>query len=54
MTRIIAQGYMLPCCQKQGYSSQIMDCLEAGIIKSYHVAVLDTSLLAVCLYEHKG
>lgn len=46
--------YVLPCYQKQGCGSQIMDCLEAEIIKSYDVAILDASLSAVFLYEHRG
>ena len=31
-----------------------MDCLEAEIIKKHRVAVLDASLPAVFLYEHRG
>lgn len=47
--------YVLPCYQKQGCGgSQIMDCLEAEIVKSYDVAILDASLSAVFLYEHRG
>lgn len=46
--------YVLPCYQKRGYGSQIMDCLEAEIIKSYDAAILDASLSAVFLYEHRG
>lgn len=46
--------YVLPCYQKQGCGSQIMDCLEAEIIKSYDVAIWDASLSAVFLYEHRG
>lgn len=43
--------YVLPDYQKQGYGSQIMNCLEAEIIKNHDVAILDASLSAVCLYE---
>lgn len=46
--------YVLPCYQKQGCGSQIMDCLEAEIVRSYDVAILDASLSAVFLYEHRG
>lgn len=40
--------------QKQGFGSYIMDCLETEISKQYDVAVLDASLAAVFLYEHRG
>ena len=46
--------YVLPNYQKQGCGSRIMDCLEAEISKSYDTAILDASLSAVCLYEHRG
>lgn len=46
--------YVLPCYQKQGCGSQIMDCLEAEIVRSYDVAILDASLSAVFLYEHRS
>lgn len=46
--------YVLPSCQKQGCGSQIMDSLEAEIMQNYNVSVLDASLPAVCLYEHRG
>ena len=46
--------YVLPYYQKRGYGSKIMDCLEAEIIKSYDAAILDASLSAVFLYEHRG
>ena len=46
--------YVLPDYQKQGYGSKIMGCLEAEIAKQYDTAVLDASLSAVCLYEHRG
>ncbi|MDO4298467.1 MAG: GNAT family N-acetyltransferase [Lachnospiraceae bacterium] len=46
--------YVLPCYQKQGFGSQIMDCLEAEIIKNHNVVMLDASLAAVCLYERRG
>ncbi|EOT23552.1 hypothetical protein C805_03217 [Eubacterium sp. 14-2] len=46
--------YVLPDYQKQGFGSYIMDCLETEISKKYDVAVLDASLSAVFLYEHRG
>lgn len=46
--------YVLPRCQKKGYGSRIMDALEAQIGKEHDKAVLDASLPAVCLYEHRG
>lgn len=46
--------YVLPSFQKQGFGSYIMNCLETEIFKKYDVAVLDASLPAVCLYEHRG
>ena len=46
--------YVLPCYQKQGCGSQIMDSLEAKIIQKHNVSILDASLPAVCLYEHRG
>ena len=45
---------MLPIYQKQGFGSYIMDCLEMEISKKFDVAVLDASLPAVFLYEHRG
>lgn len=46
--------YVLPDYQKQGCGSKIMDCLETKISKNYDTALLDASLSAVCLYEHRG
>lgn len=46
--------YVLPAYQKQGFGSYIMDWLETEISKKYDVAVLDASLSAVFLYEHRG
>ncbi len=46
--------YVLPAHQKRGCGSMIMDCLEAEIGKKYDTALLDASLAAVCLYEHRG
>lgn len=46
--------YVLPDCQKQGCGSRIMDCLEMEIAKKYDTVVLDASLSAVFLYEHRG
>lgn len=46
--------YVLPEYQKRGCGSQIMDCLEAEIAKKYDTVLLDASLAAVFLYEHRG
>lgn len=46
--------YVLPCFQNQGCGSQILDCLETEIAKNSPVAILDASLPAVFLYEHRG
>lgn len=46
--------YVLPNYQKQGYGSKIMDCLEEDISKKYDTVLLEASLSAVCLYEHRG
>lgn len=46
--------YVLPSYQKRGYGSYIMDCLENEIEQKYDTAVLDASLPAACLYEHRG
>ncbi len=46
--------YVLPQYHKKGYGTHIMDCLEAEIAKKYDVAVLDASLAAALLYEHRG
>ena len=46
--------YVLPQYQKRGYGSHIMDCLEAEISKKHDVSILDASLPAVSLYEHRG
>ncbi len=46
--------YVLPDYQKQGCGSRIMDCLETAILKKYDTILLDASLSAVCLYEHRG
>lgn len=46
--------YVLPRYQGQGCGSYIMNCLEAEILKKHDTAVLDASLPAVCLYEHRG
>ena len=44
----------MPEYQKQGCGSQIIQRLETEIMKSHNTVVLDASLAAVCLYEHKG
>ena len=46
--------YVLPDYQKQGCGSKIMDCLEAEISKKYDTVLLEASLSAVFLYEHRG
>lgn len=46
--------YVLPCFQNQGYGSYILDCLETEIAKNDPVSVLEASLPAVFLYEHRG
>jgi len=46
--------YVLPCRQRQGCGSRIMSCLEAEIAKKYNTVILDASLPAACLYEHRG
>ena len=48
------QVYVLPSHQKQGCGTQIMNCLENEIRKKHDTALLDASLPAVCLYEHRG
>lgn len=46
--------YVLPSYQKQGCGTQIMNALEAKIMQEHNAAVLDASLPAVFLYEHRG
>ena len=46
--------YVLPSYQNQGCGSHIMDCLEKEIDRMYDKVVLDASLPAACLYEHRG
>ena len=46
--------YVLPAYQNQGYGSHIMDFLETEIEKNHDTVILDASLAAVCLYEHRG
>lgn len=46
--------YVLPVHQRQGFGSKIMDCLESGIFKKFDTILLDASLAAVFLYEHRG
>ena len=50
----ITSVYVLPTYQNQGCGSYIMNCLENEILKMYDTAVLDASLPAACLYEHRG
>lgn len=46
--------YVLPACQNKGCGTQIMDFLENEIAKTHDTAILDASLPAACLYEHRG
>ena len=46
--------YVLPSYQNQGYGSYIMNYLEKKISQTYDTVILDASLPAVCLYEHRG
>mgnify|MGYP001109007970 FL=1 len=46
--------YVLPRYQKQGGGSQIINFLEDKIRQTYTVSILEASLPAVCLYEHRG
>ena len=46
--------YVLPSYQNQGCGSYIMDCLEKEIAKMYDTVLLEASLSAACLYEHRG
>ncbi|MDE6718733.1 MAG: GNAT family N-acetyltransferase, partial [Treponemataceae bacterium] len=46
--------YVLPAYQRQGCGSKIMDCLETEIFKKFDTILLDASLAAVFLYEHRG
>lgn len=46
--------YVLPSYHKMGCGTFIMDCLESKISEKYDTAVLDASLPAAQLYEHRG
>lgn len=46
--------YVLPAYQNQGCGSYIMNCLETEIAKTHDKAILDASLPAACIYEHRG
>ncbi len=46
--------YVLPSYQNQGCGSYIMTCLEKEIFQTYDRVILDASLPAACLYEHRG
>lgn len=50
----ITEVYVLPFYQKQGCGTYIMNCLESKISEKYDTAVLDASLPAAQLYEHRG
>lgn len=46
--------YVLPVYQSRGCGSYIMDCLEIEIAKKYDMVILESSLPATFLYEHRG
>ena len=46
--------YVLPEYQGKGYGTMIMDYLEKKILKYHDTVLLDASLAAVFLYEHRG
>ena len=46
--------YVLPEYQGKGYGTIIMDHLEKAIFKDHDIVLLDASLAAVFLYEHRG
>ena len=46
--------YVLPAYHNQGCGSYIMNCLEKIIFQTYDMVILDASLPAACLYEHRG
>ena len=46
--------YVLPLYQNQGRGSYIMNRLEKEISKTNDTVILDASLPAACLYEHRG
>lgn len=50
----IKRLFVVPGLQKKGYGSTIMQELEKEIAAAYDTAVLDSSLVAACFYEHKG
>ena len=50
----ITSVYVLPEFQGRGCGSHILDCLEERIARKHDTAVLDASLPAVMLYEHRG
>lgn len=50
----ITRVYVLPELQGKGYGSFIMQCLETEVAKSHSTVMLDASLPASCLYEHRG
>lgn len=46
--------YVLPEYQGKGYGTMIMDHLEKEILNNHDTVLLDASLAAVFLYEHRG
>ena len=51
---LVEDGEILPACQGKGCGSMIIDHLENIIGKDHEMAVLDASLPAALLYEHRG
>lgn len=50
----ITRVYVKPSCQRKGYGSYIMQCLEEEISLEYDTVYLDASLPASHLYESRG
>lgn len=50
----ITRVYVAPECQKQGYGSYIIQCLENEISLNYNTVCLDASLPASQMYEKRG
>lgn len=50
----ITRVYVLPQCQKKGYGTFIMHCLEDMIKEEYEYADIEASLPACRLYAHLG
>lgn len=50
----ITSVYVKPPCQKKGYGAYIMDRLEEKAREDHDTVVLDASLPATMMYEHRG